>query len=98
MHYKRSIQIHCNVHFVCVWLCVPAATQSKEEEKREQSMWREAQKCTAEVHGGSNKKKNTQTHDCTAAQEAAIHTRFIENKKERSPPSHINPITQNNYK
>ncbi|KAF5218693.1 hypothetical protein ECC02_008398 [Trypanosoma cruzi] len=78
MHCKRSIQIHCNVHLVCVWLCVPAETQSKEVEKREQSMWRDAQqKCTAETHNGNNNKKTAQTHDCTAAQAAAIHTRFI---------------------
>ncbi|KAF5216779.1 hypothetical protein ECC02_010416 [Trypanosoma cruzi] len=76
MHYKRSIQIHCNVHLVCV--CVPAETQSKEVEKREQSMWRDAQQnCTAETHGGNNEKKTAQTHDRTAAQAAAIHTRFI---------------------
>ncbi|RNC33733.1 hypothetical protein TcCL_Unassigned03538 [Trypanosoma cruzi] len=75
MHYKRSIHIHCNVHIVCV--CVPAETQSKEVEKREQSMWRDAQKCTAGTHGGDNKKKTAQTHDCTAAQAAAIHKRFI---------------------
>ncbi|ESS61190.1 hypothetical protein TCDM_11245 [Trypanosoma cruzi Dm28c] len=60
---------------LCV--CVPAETQSKEVEKREQSMWRDAQKCAAETHGGSNKKKTAQTHDCTAARAAAIHTRFI---------------------
>ncbi|KAF5213771.1 hypothetical protein ECC02_013686 [Trypanosoma cruzi] len=78
MHYKRSIQIHCNVHRVCVWLCVPAETQSKEVEKREQSMWRDAQqKCTAETHGRNNNKKTAQTHDRTAAQAVAIHTRFI---------------------
>ncbi|KAF5214644.1 hypothetical protein ECC02_012736 [Trypanosoma cruzi] len=77
MHYKRSIQIHCNVHLVCVWLCVPAETQSKEVEKREQSMWRDAQKCTAETHGRNNNKKTAQTHDSTAAQAVAIHTKFI---------------------
>ncbi|KAF5218141.1 hypothetical protein ECC02_008957 [Trypanosoma cruzi] len=80
MHHKRSIQIHCNVHLVCVcvWLCVPAETQSnKEVKKREQSMWRDAQqKCAAETHGGNNK-KTAQTHDCTAAQAVAIHTKFI---------------------
>ncbi|KAF5217017.1 hypothetical protein ECC02_010169 [Trypanosoma cruzi] len=97
MHYKRSIQTHCNVHLVCVWLCVPAETQSKEVEKREQSMWRDAQKCTAETHNGNNKEKTAQTHEWTAAQAVAIHTRFIENKK-RPPSSYINPITQNNYK
>ncbi|KAF5213845.1 hypothetical protein ECC02_013608 [Trypanosoma cruzi] len=84
---------------LCVWLCVPAETQSKEVEKREQSMWRDAQKCTAETRGGNNKKKTAQTHDCTAAQSAAIHTRFILNKKKKtSPSSYTNPITQNNYK
>ncbi|ESS55662.1 hypothetical protein TCDM_12848 [Trypanosoma cruzi Dm28c] len=66
---------------LCVWLCVPAATQSKQVEKRKQSMWRDAKKCTAETHGGNNKKKTAQTHDCTAVQAAAIHTIFIENKK-----------------
>ncbi|KAF5217720.1 hypothetical protein ECC02_009414 [Trypanosoma cruzi] len=66
---------------VCVWLCVPAETQGKEVEKREQSMRRDAQKCTAETRNGNNKKKTAQTHDCTAAQAVAIHTRFIENKK-----------------
>ncbi|ESS58990.1 hypothetical protein TCDM_12308 [Trypanosoma cruzi Dm28c] len=66
---------------LCMWLCVPAETQSKQVEKREQSTWRDAKKCTAEVRGGNNKKKTTQTHDCTAAQAAAIHTIFIENKK-----------------
>ncbi|EAN82268.1 hypothetical protein Tc00.1047053508437.10 [Trypanosoma cruzi] len=81
MHYKRCIQIHCNVHLVCVWLCVPAATQSKEVEKREQSMRRDAQKCTAGMHNGNNNKKTAQTHDCTAAHAAAIHTIFTENKK-----------------
>ncbi|ESS62179.1 hypothetical protein TCDM_10197 [Trypanosoma cruzi Dm28c] len=28
--YKRSIQIHSNVHRVCMWFCVPADTRSKE--------------------------------------------------------------------
>ncbi|ESS58876.1 hypothetical protein TCDM_12352 [Trypanosoma cruzi Dm28c] len=66
------------MRILCVWLCVPAETQSKKVEKREQSMWRDAQqKCTAETHDGSNNKKTAQTHDCTAAQAAAIHTRFI---------------------
>ncbi|ESS60346.1 hypothetical protein TCDM_12132 [Trypanosoma cruzi Dm28c] len=34
MHYKISMQIHCNVHrvCVCVCLCVPAETQRKEAE------------------------------------------------------------------
>ncbi|EKG03669.1 hypothetical protein TCSYLVIO_005282 [Trypanosoma cruzi] len=49
MHCKRTIQIHCNVHLVCV----PAETQSKEAEKRWQSMWRDAQnvqqRCVAEA-------------------------------------------------
>ncbi|ESS62334.1 hypothetical protein TCDM_10022 [Trypanosoma cruzi Dm28c] len=66
---------------VCVCGCVPAETQSKDVEKREQSMWRDAQKCTAGTHNGNNNKKTAQTHDCTAAQAAAIHTIFIENKK-----------------
>ncbi|EKG00594.1 hypothetical protein TCSYLVIO_008452, partial [Trypanosoma cruzi] len=65
---------------MCI-LCVPAETKSKEVEKREQSMWRDAQKCTAGTHNGSSNKKTAQTHDCTAAQAAAIHTIFIENKK-----------------
>ncbi|ESS62141.1 hypothetical protein TCDM_10221 [Trypanosoma cruzi Dm28c] len=43
-------------------------------------MWRDAIKCTAEVCGRNKKKKTAQTHDCTAAQAAAIHTRFIQNK------------------
>ncbi|RNC33089.1 hypothetical protein TcCL_Unassigned04243 [Trypanosoma cruzi] len=34
MHYKRSIQIHCNVHLVVVWLCVPAETQSKKGKEK----------------------------------------------------------------
>ncbi|EKF27893.1 hypothetical protein MOQ_008373 [Trypanosoma cruzi marinkellei] len=73
-HYKGSIQIHCNVHLVCVCVCVrvPAETQSKEVEKREQSMWRDAQrKCAAETHNGSNKKKTAHTHDCNAARAVA---------------------------
>ncbi|ESS61753.1 hypothetical protein TCDM_10636 [Trypanosoma cruzi Dm28c] len=79
---KEAFKIHCNVHLVCV----PEETQSKEVEKREQSMWRNAQKCTAEVRGGNNNKKKTaQTHDCTAAQAAAIHTKFIQNKKRSFP-------------
>ncbi|ESS61191.1 hypothetical protein TCDM_11228 [Trypanosoma cruzi Dm28c] len=82
---------------VCVSLCVPAETQSKDAEKREQSMWRDAQKCTAGTHNGNNNKKTAQTHDYTAAQAAAIHTIFIENKK-TSPSSCVNPTTQNNYK
>ncbi|EKG08306.1 hypothetical protein TCSYLVIO_000549, partial [Trypanosoma cruzi] len=64
MHYKRCIHIHCNVHLVCVWLCVPAETQSKDVEKREQSMWSDAQKCTAGTHNVNNNKKTAQTHDC----------------------------------
>ncbi|KAF5214436.1 hypothetical protein ECC02_012963 [Trypanosoma cruzi] len=71
---------------LCVWLCVPAETQSEEVEKRKQSVWRDAQKCTAETHGGNNKKKTAQTHDCTAFQAVAIHTRFIQNKKKRTVP------------
>ncbi|RNC33906.1 hypothetical protein TcCL_Unassigned03355, partial [Trypanosoma cruzi] len=43
--YKRSIQIHCNVHRVCVWLCVPAATtKQRRRKRREQSMRRDATK------------------------------------------------------
>ncbi|KAF5224659.1 hypothetical protein ECC02_002299 [Trypanosoma cruzi] len=63
---------------LCVCLCVPAEIQSnKEVKKREQSVWRDAQqKCAAETHGGNNE-KTAQTHDCTAAQAVAIHTRFI---------------------
>ncbi|KAF5218339.1 hypothetical protein ECC02_008710 [Trypanosoma cruzi] len=86
MHCKRSIQIHCNVHLVCV----PAETQSKEVEKRKQSMWGDAKKCAAEVHGGSNKKKTAQTHDCTTVQAVAIHTSFIQNKKKQKKcPLHL---------
>ncbi|KAF5216039.1 hypothetical protein ECC02_011226 [Trypanosoma cruzi] len=69
---KHSNPLQCAS---CV--CVPAETQSIKVEKREQSMWRDAKKCTAEVRGGSNKKKTAQTHDCTAVQAVAIHTRFV---------------------
>ncbi|ESS54939.1 hypothetical protein TCDM_13629 [Trypanosoma cruzi Dm28c] len=61
---------------MCI-LSLCAATQSKKVEKRKQSTWRDAKKCTAEVRGGNNKKKTAQTHDCTAVQAAAIRIRFI---------------------
>ncbi|ESS62891.1 hypothetical protein TCDM_09400 [Trypanosoma cruzi Dm28c] len=65
---------------VCVWLCVPAETQSKEVEKGAECVEGRT-KCTAETHNGNNNKKTAQTDDRSAAQAAAIHTRFIENKK-----------------
>ncbi|ESS55655.1 hypothetical protein TCDM_12860 [Trypanosoma cruzi Dm28c] len=80
MHCKRSIQIHRNVHLVCVVVC--ACRNTKQTSRKEGVEYVEGRKkCTAEVRNGSNKKKTAQTHDCTAVQAAAIHTRFIENKK-----------------
>ncbi|EKF29000.1 hypothetical protein MOQ_007232, partial [Trypanosoma cruzi marinkellei] len=73
MHYKRSIQIHCNVNLVCA--C--RNTKRLKKEGAEYVKRSNKLKCTAEVHGGNNRKKTAQTHDCTAAQAAAIHTRFI---------------------
>ncbi|EKF38920.1 hypothetical protein MOQ_000864 [Trypanosoma cruzi marinkellei] len=76
MHYKRSIQIHCNVNLVCA--CRNKKKYKKEKIKGSNKCKRtQKPKCTAEVHGGNNRKKTAQTHDCTAAQAAAIHTRFI---------------------
>ncbi|EKF29326.1 hypothetical protein MOQ_006897 [Trypanosoma cruzi marinkellei] len=49
MHYKRSIQIHCNVNLVCA-----CRNKRKEVEKREQSMWREAQ---TKIHSGDTWRK-----------------------------------------
>ncbi|EKG08541.1 hypothetical protein TCSYLVIO_000310 [Trypanosoma cruzi] len=71
---------------LCVWLCVPAETQGKEVKKRKQSTWRDAIKCAAEVRGRNNRNKIAQTHDCAAAQEAAIHTILIENKQQKTFP------------
>ncbi|ESS60856.1 hypothetical protein TCDM_11596 [Trypanosoma cruzi Dm28c] len=42
----------------CMWLCVPADTRSKEVK-------------TGAEHG-RNKRKTSQTHDCTAGKAAAI--------------------------
>ncbi|KAF5217719.1 hypothetical protein ECC02_009413 [Trypanosoma cruzi] len=81
MHYKRSIQIHCNVHLVCVVVCACSNTRQRCRKEGAEYVERRT-KCTAETHNGNNKKEKTaQTNDCTAAQAVAIHTRFIENKK-----------------
>ncbi|EKG02319.1 hypothetical protein TCSYLVIO_006659 [Trypanosoma cruzi] len=68
------------MYILCVWLCVPAETQGKEVEKGAEYV-EGCTKCTAETHNGNNNKKTAQTDDRNAAQAAAIHTRFIENKK-----------------
>ncbi|ESS61555.1 hypothetical protein TCDM_10847 [Trypanosoma cruzi Dm28c] len=89
LHHKRSIQnpLQCAS---CVCACRNTEQRSK---NRSRVCGETHEKCTAEMHGGNNKKKNAQTHDCTAAQAAAIHTIFIENKKKLSlqltqTPSH----------
>ncbi|EKG00315.1 hypothetical protein TCSYLVIO_008749, partial [Trypanosoma cruzi] len=60
-------------------LCVAAETQSKKVKR--------GSRVCGETHNGNNNKKTAQTHDCSAAQAAAIHTRFIENKK-KSPSTY----------
>ncbi|ESS55206.1 hypothetical protein TCDM_13338 [Trypanosoma cruzi Dm28c] len=90
---KHSNPLQCAP---CVCAC---RNTEQKEEKRKQSMWRDAQQCTAEVRGGNNKKKTAQTHDCTADKAAAIHKKIIQkHKKKLSPPSYTNPIAQNNCK
>ncbi|ESS60581.1 hypothetical protein TCDM_11880 [Trypanosoma cruzi Dm28c] len=64
--------------FVCGCVCLQKHKAKKIKKGPEHVEGRT--KCTAEVHGGSNKKA-AQTHDCTAVQAMAIHKRFIQNKK-----------------
>ncbi|ESS55106.1 hypothetical protein TCDM_13442 [Trypanosoma cruzi Dm28c] len=63
---------------LCVVVCVPAETRREEVKKgsRVCGGTHKKLKCTAEVRGGS-KEKTAQTHDCTVAQAAAIHTKII---------------------
>ncbi|KAF5215198.1 hypothetical protein ECC02_012124 [Trypanosoma cruzi] len=81
---------------LCVWLCVPAATQSKEIEKREQSMWRDAQ--------NAQRRRITETTRRPLKLMTALQpkqwqfTQDLLKTKKRPPSSYINPITQNNYK
>ncbi|ESS55067.1 hypothetical protein TCDM_13482 [Trypanosoma cruzi Dm28c] len=65
------------MYILCVWLCVPAETQSKKVKR--------GSRVCGETHNGNNKKKTAQTDDRSAAQAVAIHRRFIENKKKLFP-------------
>ncbi|ESS61681.1 hypothetical protein TCDM_10716 [Trypanosoma cruzi Dm28c] len=64
---------------MCI-LCVCQQKHRAKKQKQEAEYVEGRTKCTAEVRGRNNKKKTAQTHDCTAAQAAAIHTRLTQNK------------------
>ncbi|EKG03745.1 hypothetical protein TCSYLVIO_005203 [Trypanosoma cruzi] len=67
---------------LCVCVIVCACSNTKQRRGKEGAEYVERRtKCTAGTHNGNNNKKTAQTHDCTAAQAAAIHTIFIANKK-----------------
>ncbi|RNC35382.1 exo-alpha-sialidase [Trypanosoma cruzi] len=73
--YKKSIQIHCNVHFVHV-VVVCACRHTKQRSKNRSRAIEETHKpkCTAEVHGRNKEKKTAQSHDIALqTKAAAIH-------------------------
>ncbi|ESS61536.1 hypothetical protein TCDM_10877 [Trypanosoma cruzi Dm28c] len=91
--YKRSIQIHCNVHRVCMWLCVPADTRGKEVKTGAEHVKRRTNKtvqrrCMAEV-----KRKRPLKLMILHRRESSGHSLKINenNKKNSSSPFH--PIT-----
>ncbi|RNC34233.1 hypothetical protein TcCL_Unassigned02997 [Trypanosoma cruzi] len=94
MHHKRSIQIHCNVHPVCVCL------QNHKEKKKRGS------RVCGETHKNVQRRRMAET---TTRRPLKLMTvlqpglqqftqDLLKTKKERPPSSYTNPITQNNYK
>ncbi|ESS61158.1 hypothetical protein TCDM_11261 [Trypanosoma cruzi Dm28c] len=91
MHCKRCIQIHRNVHLVCV--CRNAKQRGR---KREQSMRKDAQNVQQRRMAEVKRRRPLKLMTALQPKQRQFTKDLLKTKK--LPPRLTNPITQNNYK